>query len=152
VSTMQPGVAKIIEKVPIWRHCEWTETDIDIAENVGGINYTDTWSSKRVNWLSKSQSPDCRTTYYGCEDRLEHNTGVAQALRLITSIDSRAPWQPRIHRLPAIHHNPGWVDYSQVDDGSFTAIPVLDPVNVVMAYRYSASRRNCLQWHLWLPG
>jgi len=57
VSAMRPGWAKIIEKVRISRYFESPETDLHIAENACCIDYTDTWSSKRVHWLSKSQSP-----------------------------------------------------------------------------------------------
>jgi hypothetical protein len=52
VSAMRPGLAKIIEKVCISRHCERPETDIHKAENACGIDYTDTWSTKRVHSLS----------------------------------------------------------------------------------------------------
>jgi len=53
VSAMKPGLAKIIEKVRIWRIFESTETDLCIAANACGIDYADTWSSKPVHWLSK---------------------------------------------------------------------------------------------------
>jgi len=86
VSAMRPGLAKIIEKVRISSYFESAETDLHIAENTCCIDYADTWSSKRVHWLSKSQSPDCSTTHYGCEDTLELGTGVARAHLPITWI------------------------------------------------------------------
>jgi len=46
VSAMKPGLAKIIEKVLIWRIFDSTETDLCIAANAYGSDYTDTWSSK----------------------------------------------------------------------------------------------------------
>jgi hypothetical protein len=49
VSAMRPGLAKIIEKVCISRHCERPETDIHKAENACCIDYADTWSTKRVH-------------------------------------------------------------------------------------------------------
>jgi hypothetical protein len=84
VSAMRTGLAKIIEKVCISTYFECAETDLQIAENAGCIDYTDTWSAKQVNRLPKSQSPDRSTTYYGCEDTLELNTRVARARLPIT--------------------------------------------------------------------
>jgi hypothetical protein len=49
VSATRPGLAKIIEKVRISRHCERPETDIHMAENACCIDYADTWSTKRVH-------------------------------------------------------------------------------------------------------
>jgi len=68
VVALRPGLAKIIEKVHISRYFECPETDLYIAENTYYIDYTDTWSSKRVHWLSKSESLHHSTTYYGCGD------------------------------------------------------------------------------------
>jgi len=76
---MGPGLAKIIEKVRISTYFESAEADLHIAENACCIAYADTWSSKRVHWLPKSQSPDRSTSNYGCEDTLEIDTGVARA-------------------------------------------------------------------------
>jgi len=55
VSAMKPGLAKIIEKVRISTYYESAETDIHIAENACCIDYADTWTSKRVYWLSKAK-------------------------------------------------------------------------------------------------
>jgi len=77
VSAMRPGLAKIIEKVRISTYFESAETDLHIAENAYWIDYADTWMSKLVHWLPKTQSPDRCTTQYGCEDTLELDTGVA---------------------------------------------------------------------------
>jgi len=54
VSAMRPGVAMIIEKVRISWYFETAETDTPIAASACYIDYTDTWLSKRVHWLSKS--------------------------------------------------------------------------------------------------
>jgi len=54
VSAMKPGLGKTIEKVCIWRIFESAETDLCIAANACGIDYSDAWSLKRVYWLSKS--------------------------------------------------------------------------------------------------
>jgi len=89
VSAMRPGLAKIIEKVRISTYFESAETDIHIAENACCIDYADTWSTKRVHWVSKSQSADRSTTHYGCEDTLELDTGVARARLPITWIHTR---------------------------------------------------------------
>jgi hypothetical protein len=49
VSPMRSGLAKIIEKVHISTYYESAETDLHIAENACGIDYADTWMSKRVH-------------------------------------------------------------------------------------------------------
>jgi len=54
VSAMKPGLAKIIEKVRIWRIFESTETDHCIAANACGIDYAHTWLSKPVYGLATS--------------------------------------------------------------------------------------------------
>jgi len=77
VLAMKPGLAKIIEKVHISRYFESAETDLHIAENACCIDYANTWSSKRVHWLSNSQCPHCGTSDYGCEDPWELDSGVA---------------------------------------------------------------------------
>ena len=74
---MRPGLAKIIEKAHISKYFDIPEIDLHIAENACWIDYTDTWSSKRVHWVSKRQSPHRRTTDYGCEDTLEHAAEAA---------------------------------------------------------------------------
>jgi len=77
VLAMRPGVAKIFEKVRILSYFESPETDLHIAENACYIDYPGTWTSKQVHWLSKSESPYCGTSDYGCEVTLELYTVVA---------------------------------------------------------------------------
>jgi len=89
VSAMRPGFAKIIEKVHISSYSESAETDFHIAENACCIDYADTWSSKRVHWLSKTRSPDCSTTHSGCEVMLELDTGVTRVHLPITWIHTQ---------------------------------------------------------------
>jgi len=96
VSAMKPGVAKIIEKVRIWWYFETPEADHHLAENACCINYANTWSPKRVHWLSTSQSPHCSTSDYGCEDMLELYTGVARALLPPTGIHTWVASKPKI--------------------------------------------------------
>jgi hypothetical protein len=48
VSAMRPGLAKIIDKVCISTYYQSAETDLHIAEIACCIDYTDTWTSKRV--------------------------------------------------------------------------------------------------------
>jgi len=79
LSAMRPGLAKIMEKVLISRYFESPETDHHKAENAYCIDYTDTWSSKRVHWLSKYHSQQRSTTDYGCEDSLKVDTTFAWA-------------------------------------------------------------------------
>jgi hypothetical protein len=76
VSAMKPALAKIIRKVLISWYFESPEANLHIAENTCCIDYADTWSSKRVYWLSKSHSLHCRTSDYGCKHMLELYTGV----------------------------------------------------------------------------
>jgi hypothetical protein len=79
VSAMRPGLAKIIEKVRISIYYESAETDLHIAENACCIDYPDTWTSKRVYWLSNRESPDLRATHYRGDDTLELDAGVVRA-------------------------------------------------------------------------
>jgi len=89
VSAMRRHLAKIFEKVRISIYFESAETDLHIAENACCNDYADTWLSKRVHWLSKSQSLDHSTTHYGWEDTLELDSGVAQAHLPITWIHTQ---------------------------------------------------------------
>jgi len=89
VSAMRPGLAKIIEKVCISRYSESSETDLHIAANASCVDYTDTWSLKRVHWLSNSQSANRSTTYYWSEDTVEFNNWVTSGSLPITRI---RPW------------------------------------------------------------
>jgi len=152
VSAMRPSLANIIEKLHISTYFESAEPDLHRAENACCIDYTDTWSSKRVHWLSKSQSLDCSITHYGWEDTLELDTGVARPRLLIRWIHTQVASKSIIQRLPATLHNTGRVDHCQVCHGGFTAIPVLDPVDVEKAYYYSASHHYRLKWHVWSHG
>jgi len=88
-SAMRPGLAKIIEKVRISWYFENAETDLHIAEIACCIDYTDTWSSKRVYRLSQSQSPDHSTTHHGWEETFELDSGVARGRLLMMWIHMR---------------------------------------------------------------
>jgi len=148
VSAMKPVLAKIIQKVRIWRIFERTETDLCIAANAGSIDYADTWSSKRVHWLSTSSSTHCRTTYCGWENTVEVNTGGSWPSLLITRSHQWVAQESNIQWIPATLHNPTCMDHRQVCHGSAKAIPILDPVDVEMAYGSSASQYHCIQWHV----
>jgi len=89
VSAMRPGLAKIIEKVRISWYFESPQADLHKAENACCINYANTWSLKRVYWLSKSQSPHCSTSDYGCEDPLALYSAVARARLPLMGIHQR---------------------------------------------------------------
>jgi len=148
VSAMRPGLAKIVEKPHTSRYFESPETDLHIAMKAYCVDYADTWLSKWVHWLSNSQSANCTTTYYGCEDTIEFDTGVAWASLLITRIHPQVAQEFKIQSLPATLHNSGWMDHCQVHYGSFEAIPVLDPVDVETAYSYSPSSYHYVKWHV----
>jgi len=127
VLAMQPGLAKIIEKVHISRHFERYETDLHIAENACCIDYSDSWSLKWVHWLTKGKSTNSSTTYHGCENMVEFNTGVAWAREPITRIHLRVAQESKIQRLLATLHNTGWMDNRQVCNGCCKAVPITGP-------------------------
>jgi len=122
VSAMRSGLAKIIEKVHISWYFESPEADHHKAENACCINYTNTWSPKRVYWLSKSQSAHCSTSDYGCEDTLELYSGVAREHLPLTGIHPWVASEPKISWISATIHNSGWMDDWQVCHGSIEAI------------------------------
>jgi len=145
---MRPGLAKIIEKECISRYVEHPETDYHIAESAWGIDYADTWSSKRVHLLPNSPCTNLSTTNYGCENMVEFDTGVAWVSVQITR---HRPWvAPESHNqlLLATLHYSGQIDHCQAGDGSFEAIPILDPVDVEEAYGHITSCYRSLQWHV----
>ena len=152
LSALQPSLGKIIEKVRISRHCEWAEPDIHTVENACCIDYTDTWSSKQVHWLSKSQCTNRSTTSSGCESTVESETVVAWAGLPMRGIQWWVAYESKMQRLLASLHNTEWFNHHQVLHGSFEAIPILDPVVVEMAFCNSVSCHHCLQWHAWSHG
>jgi len=111
VSALKPGLAKIIEKVRISWYFECREIDLHIAENACCIDYADSWSSNPVHWLSKSQSSHLSTTYHGCEDALELNTGVGRARLPIPGILRQIAPKSKIYWLPATFHSSRWMDH-----------------------------------------
>jgi len=118
---MRPSLAKLIEKVSISRHFEKPETDLHIAENACCIDYTDTWASKQLLWLSKSERTNCVNTEYKCEDPVEFETGVVWACLMIGRIHLQVASESKIQQLPATPHNTEWMDHHQVYHGSFKA-------------------------------
>jgi len=149
VSAMKPGLAKMIEKVHISWYFESPEADLHIAENACCINYVDTWSPKRVHWLSKRQSPHCGTSYYRYGDTFELYTGVTRARLPLTGIHPRVASKPTIRWILAIIHSSGWMDDCHVCHGSVEAISLLDPLDVEEAYSHIASRHHSVQQHVW---
>jgi len=148
VSAMRPGLAKIIEKVRISWYFESPEAELYKAENACCINYANTWSPKRVYWLSDSQSPHCSTSDYVCEDKFELYSGVAWACLPLTGIHPRVSSEPKICWISATIHNSGRMDVCQVCHGSNEAISILDPLDVEEAYSDIASCYYCVQWHV----
>jgi len=152
VSAMRQGLARIIEKVRISWYFENPETQLHTAENACWIDYSETWSPKRVHWVSKSQSPHRCTSDNGCEDTLELNNGVARACLSFTGIHKKVAPKSKIHWLPATFHNSRWMDHCEVCHGSIEAIPVLDPVDIDEAYIHIASCHHSIQRHVWSHG
>jgi len=148
VLAIRPGLAKIIEKVCTSRYFESPETDLHKAENCCCSDYANTWSSKWVHWVSKSQSPHHRTTNYECEDMLELETGVSQAGLPITRIHTRVAAKSKLHWIPATLHYSEQMEHWKVCHGSVEAIPILDPVDVEEAYSHLASQYHSIQWHV----
>jgi len=130
VSAMQPGLAKIIEKVCISRYFECSKTDDHVAANASSDDYVDTGSSKWVYWLPKRQSTNCSPTYYGCENTVESDIGVAWASLPITRINMRVADESQILWIPVTLHNRGWMDNDEGHHGSLKAIPILHSVDV----------------------
>ena len=139
VSAMKSGLAKIIEKVCISRYSENSETDHHITANGSWVNYDNTWSSKRVHWMSKSQSMNCSPSYYGCENTVEFETAVAWVSLSITRIHPWVAEASSIQRIPVTLNNQGWMDHRQVRLGSVNAIPILDSADVEKTYGHTAS-------------
>jgi len=142
---MRPGLAKIMEKVRISWYFETPETHLHIAENPCCIDYSDTWSSKRVHWLLKSYRTHRGTSDYGCEDTLELYTAVTRAGLPITGIHTWVASKSNIQWLPATLHNTRWMDHLEVGHGSIVAVPILDPVDVEEAYSHIASCSHSVQ-------
>jgi len=148
VSAMRPGLTKIIEKAHFSRYFQSPEIDFHIAENASRIDYADTWSSKWVHWLSKSQSPHRGATYYGCKDTLELNTAVNWASLPITRTHSWVTPNSKSQLLLATLHITASMDHCQTWHGSCEDIPILDPPDFEEAYSHIASCYQCLQWHV----
>ena len=114
VLAMEPGLAKIIEKVHISWYFESPEIDLHLAENTCCIDYTDTWSSKRVHWLLKSQSSHHGTIDYNCDNTLDRNSGVASVRLPIMGIDTPVTPKSIIQWLLSTFHNSRWMDHCGV--------------------------------------
>jgi len=139
VSAMKPGLAKIIEKVRISRYLKNSETDHHIAANVSCVDYVDTGLSKRVYRLSKSRSTNRSPTYYGCENTVEFDTGVAWASLPIPRIHPRMAEESIIQRLLVTLHSREWIGNREVSHGRFKAFSIPHSVDVKTAYGYTAS-------------
>jgi len=79
-------LAKITEKVCNSRKFENPATDLHIAANTCSVDYADSGSSKRVRWLSNSNSRNRSTTYNQCENMVVVDKGVARVSQLIMRI------------------------------------------------------------------
>jgi hypothetical protein len=152
VSAKRLSLAEIIEKVWISRYFESPETNHQLAEKACCVEDSDTWSSKRVHWLSKGQSANLRTTYYGYGDMVELNSGVAWVGQPIPRFHSQVAQDSDMQSLPAALQNTRWMDYHHLCHGSVKAIPVLHAFDVEKAYGYSVSRHHCIQCDVWFYG
>jgi len=148
VSAMKPGLAKMIGKVCISWCFGSPEIDLLIAENACSSDYADTWSSKQVHWVSKSQSSHRATTIYWYENPSQLKTGVARASQPIMGIHRRVAPKSKLIWLPATFHNSRWVDHFEVCHGSIEAISILDPVDVELAFSHHALRYHSVQWQV----
>jgi len=148
VSAMRPGLAKIIETVHISRNVESAEIDLHIAAMASWIDFAHTGLPKQVPWLSKIQSTNRSTIYYGRDSTVEFNSGDAWVSLPITRIHLWVAQDSKIQLLPATLHRTWWMDHHQAWHGNFEEILILDPVDIEMAYGYSASHCHYLQWHV----
>jgi len=148
VLAMKAGLAKTIGAVRISWYFGSPEIDLHIAENACCIDYTDTWLSKQVQWLSKSESSHRGTTNYACEDMGEPNNGIAGTRLPIMVIHTWVAPQSGLHWLLATFHNSKWVDQCEVCHEGIEAISILDPVIVKEAYSHIASRYHNVQRHV----
>jgi len=149
---MKPGLAKVIDKLHISWYFGSPEIDLHIAENACCVDPTVTWWSKRVGWLSTSQSSHRGTSDYGGENTVELNTGVAWARLPITGIHTPVAPKSKQHWLPAPFHNSRWVDHCEVCHGCIEAILILNPADVQEAYSHIASCYHSVQCHVRTPG
>jgi len=148
VSAMRPGLATRVDNVRISRNFGCPETNLHIAKNACCINYADTWMSKWVHWLAKSQGLLHDTKYDGCGDTLEFDVGVGEACRPIKSIHLGVAPKSNIQWTPPALPYTGWMDRCQVHYGGFEAIVILDPMEVKQACGHIASRYHSLQWNV----
>jgi len=147
--TMKPGFATIIEKVCISTYSERPETDQWIVENACCIEFADTWSSKRVCWMSTSQCNCCGTTYYRFPDWVEIISGDASLGLPMTRIHLLVAAESTIQWLPACEVNTGWIEYRHVGHGRVIANLVLDDMDVKKAYGDSELWYHCIQQQVW---
>jgi len=152
VSAMRSGLAMRIEKVCISRNFESPDIDLHIAANACCINYTHTWLSKGVHWLSKNQGTNSTTAYCAWENMVEFDTGVAWGSLPVTRIHLGVATESKTQWLLAIGPNTGWMDYHPASHGSVKAIPILDPLNIKIPFSGSASRYHYIQLHFRLYG
>jgi len=148
VSAMIPGLANIIEKLRISWYFESPETDLHIPDNACCMDYANSWLSKRVYSLSKSQSLHCSIYDDGFGDTLELYTGVARARLPFTGLHRPVASKCPIQWIPAVIYNSGWMDGFQVCHGTIETISILDPLDVEAAYSHIASPYNSVQWHV----
>jgi len=132
VSAIRSDLAMIILKVCIWRQFENAETDLHISANDCYVAYADTVLSKPVHWQSPCQGATRSMTYCGVVDKMEFKTEVIWASLLITTIHPQMAQEFNIQYILGTLHNMEWIDHSQVWQGRFLAILILDPVDVEM--------------------
>jgi len=134
VSAIRSGLAMIIKKVYTSNHSETLETDLNVAWTASCIDYTDTWSLKRVHSLSNRQSTTCGTTNCGCEDTVEFNSAVGWASQPIMRIPLQVAQETRIQRLLATLYITERIDCCQLHHGTSKAMLLLDLVDAEEVY------------------
>ena len=142
-----PGFSKIIEMLCIARYFESPYPDHHIAVNAYSIDYTNSWSSKRILSQSTSHSTHRNTIQYWFEHIVDFDTGVLWERLPIPRIHRWVAQEFKIQRFPAALHNTGQMYHPQLCHGYFMAILVLDTVHVEEAYSDSSSDYHRVQWH-----
>jgi hypothetical protein len=100
---------------------------------------------KRVDWVSKSSSPNHSTANDACDTMVEFDSGVAGSCLRITRIHLRVTYTSKIVWWPATFHNTGQMDHAQVHHGLYKAITILDSVDVETVYGYSPLHYHIVQ-------
>jgi len=147
VSTQLPSIS-VRSRTLVYAPLQSPETDLHIAQNACHIGYANTWSLKRVHWLSKCHGPHRSTSNYGGEDTLGHKTGAARVRLQCMAMHTQVAPKSNIQWLLSPFHDSRWMDHCEVCQGSIEAISILNSAHSKDAYSHNASHHRSIQWHV----